>query len=140
MLLKIVVQMLVAVIFAYGIYVIFFERKERRLGRDRRGGMRGGRRAADLTALTHIGFIESSARIALSLDSLRGQVAPRGVAPGIDAALAVSNEDIARLAGLSNYRTREALKLLERRGVVRLERVGLTILDPQALAALGRTS
>ncbi len=133
MLLKIMVQILVAVVLLAGIYVLFFEQRERRSGGDRRSGMRGGRRAADLSALKNTGFIETSARIAQSLDMLRGQAAPQGIAPGIDAALAVSQEDIARLAGISNYRTREALKLLERQGVVRLERIGLTILDPQAL-------
>jgi len=124
MILKIVVQLLVAVILFAGLYAMYFQRRDRRP-------------VPETAPSENAGFIESSARIALSLDSLRGQVAPRGVAPGIDAALAVSPEDIARLAGLSNYRTREALNLLERRGVLRLERVGLTILDPQALRRAG---
>jgi hypothetical protein len=122
MLLKIVVQLLVALILAAGLYAMYFQRRERRP-------------MPATFPLENAGFIESSVRVALSLDVLRGHVAPRGLAPGIDAALAVSQEDIARLAGLSNYRTREALKLLEQRGVLRLERIGLTILDPQALTS-----
>lgn len=120
MLLKIVVQLSAALILAAGFYAIFLQRRERRP-------------APEAVPVENAGFLDSSARIALSLDALRAQAAPHGLAPGIDAAIAVSQEDIARLAGLSNYRTREALRLLERQGVVRLERVGLTILDPQAL-------
>lgn len=124
MFLKIVVQLLVAVILAAGLYAMYFQRRERRP-------------LAASTTLENAGFIDSSARVALSLDSLCAQAAPHGLAPGIDPALAVSQEDIARLAGLSRYRTREALQLLERRGVLRLEHVGLTILDPQALQSIG---
>jgi hypothetical protein len=123
MLITVLVQILVAAIIAYGIYVLFFERRPQP--------------PPEIPVGDGPVFLESGARVAHSLDSLRGQVAPRGVAPGIDAALAVSQEEIARLAGLSRYRTREALRLLERRGVVRLEHVGLTILDPQALADFG---
>jgi hypothetical protein len=122
MLLKIVVQLLTAVILAAGLYAVFLQRRERRT-------------SSDTIPLESAAFVDSSARIALSLDALRGQAAPQGLAPGIDAALALSPEDIARLAGLSNYRTREALRLLERQGVLRLEHVGLTILDPAALHA-----
>ena len=124
MVLKIVVQFLITVIFFAGLYSMYFQRRERRP-------------VPEAVPLEDAGFMESSARIALSLDSLREQAAPRGLAPGIYPALAVSQEDIARLAGLSNYRTREALRLLERRGILRLERVGLTILDPQALLRAG---
>ena len=53
--------------------------------------------------------------------------------PGIQTALVISQEEIAELAGLSRQRTNEALKFLGGKGLLRTERVGITILDLKGL-------
>ena len=45
----------------------------------------------------------------------------------------ISQEEIAELAGLSRQRTNEALKFLGEKGLLRTERVGITILDLKGL-------
>jgi CRP/FNR family cyclic AMP-dependent transcriptional regulator len=70
-------------------------------------------------------LMEPEARVALSLASLFNPV----LSPGTDPALTISQDEIAELAGLSRQRTNEALKILEERGLLRIERVGITILD-----------
>ncbi|HEY3077482.1 MAG TPA: Crp/Fnr family transcriptional regulator [Burkholderiales bacterium] len=74
-------------------------------------------------------LLEPNARVALSLGSLYNPL----LSPGIDSALVISQEEIAELAGLSRQRTNEALKFLEQKGLVRVHRVGLTILDLEGL-------
>jgi CRP/FNR family cyclic AMP-dependent transcriptional regulator len=74
-------------------------------------------------------LLEPNARVALSLGSLYNRL----LSPGIESALVISQEEIAELAGLSRQRTNEALKLLEQKGLVRVQRVGLTILDLEGL-------
>jgi len=74
-------------------------------------------------------LLEPNARVALSLASLFNPL----LSPGTESALAISQDEIADLAGLSRQRTNEALRLLEARGLLRIERVGITILDLNAL-------
>jgi CRP/FNR family transcriptional regulator, cyclic AMP receptor protein len=70
-------------------------------------------------------LLEPDARVALSLASLFNPV----LSPGTERTLAITQDEIAELAGLSRQRTNEALKRLEQRGMLRVERVGITILD-----------
>jgi CRP-like cAMP-binding protein len=74
-------------------------------------------------------LLEPNARVALSLGSLYNRL----LSPGIESALVISQDEIAELAGLSRQRTNEALKFLEAKGLVRVQRVGLTILDLEGL-------
>jgi len=74
-------------------------------------------------------LLEPNARVALSLAALYNPL----LSPGIESALVISQEEIAELAGLSRQRTNEALKHLEENGLLRVQRVGLTILDLEGL-------
>lgn len=74
-------------------------------------------------------LLDPNARVALSLASLFNSQ----LSPGIESALVISQEEIAELAGLSRQRTNEALKLLSDMGLLRTERVGITILDLKGL-------
>jgi CRP/FNR family transcriptional regulator, cyclic AMP receptor protein len=74
-------------------------------------------------------LLDPNARVALSLASL---FSPQ-LSPGIQQALVISQEEIAELAGLSRQRTNEALKFLGEKGLLRTERVGITILDLKGL-------
>jgi CRP/FNR family transcriptional regulator, cyclic AMP receptor protein len=67
-------------------------------------------------------LLEPNARVALSLAS-----------PGTERTLQISQDEVAELSGLSRQRTNEALKHLERLGWLRIERVGITILDLEQL-------
>ena len=70
-------------------------------------------------------LLEPDARVALSLASLFNPI----LSPGTERTLVITQDEIAELAGLSRQRTNEALKRLEERGMLRVERVGITILD-----------
>jgi CRP-like cAMP-binding protein len=74
-------------------------------------------------------LLEPTASVALSLGALYNQL----LSPGIESALIISQDEIAELAGLSRQRTNEALQRLEEKGLVRIQRVGLTILDLEGL-------
>ena len=74
-------------------------------------------------------LLEPDARVALSLASLFNPI----LSPGTERTLAITQDEIAELAGLSRQRTNEALKRLEEREMLRVERVGITILDLEKL-------
>jgi CRP/FNR family transcriptional regulator, cyclic AMP receptor protein len=74
-------------------------------------------------------LMEPNARVALTLASLFNPL----LSPGIESALVISQDEIAELSGLSRQRTNEALKFLGERGLLRTERVGITILDLKGL-------
>ena len=74
-------------------------------------------------------LMDPNARVALALASLFNPL----LSPGIECALVISQEEIAELAGLSRQRTNEALKFLGEKGLLRTERVGITVLDLKGL-------
>ena len=74
-------------------------------------------------------LMDPNARVALALASLFNPL----LSPGIESALVISQEEIAELAGLSRQRTNEALKFLGEKGLLRTERVGITVLDLKGL-------
>jgi CRP/FNR family cyclic AMP-dependent transcriptional regulator len=74
-------------------------------------------------------LLEPDARVALSLASLFNPI----LSPGTERTLVISQDEVAELAGLSRQRTNESLKVLEQRGMLRIERVGITILDLEQL-------
>ena len=53
--------------------------------------------------------------------------------PGIGSVLRISQEEIGHLVGLSRPRVNQALKLLQEKELLRIERVGITILDLERL-------
>jgi len=53
--------------------------------------------------------------------------------PGIGSVLRISQEEIGHVVGLSRPRVNQALKLLQERELLRIERVGITILDLERL-------
>jgi len=74
-------------------------------------------------------LLEPNARVALSLASLFNPI----LSPGTERTLQISQDEVGELSGLSRQRTNEALKHLERLGMLRIERVGITILDLEKL-------
>ncbi len=55
--------------------------------------------------------------------------------PGVGQVLRITQQELAYLVGLSRQRVNEALRTLERMGVIRVEYGGLRVLDLQALRA-----
>ena len=73
------------------------------------------------------------ARLARSLAGLYNPV----LYPGLRATLPVSQEELGQLVGLSRQRVNQALKQLEREGLVRVEYGGVTVLDLARLRDYG---
>jgi CRP/FNR family cyclic AMP-dependent transcriptional regulator len=74
-------------------------------------------------------LLEPEARVALSIASLFNPV----LSPRTERTLAITQDEIAELSGLSRQRTNEALRFLEDQGMLRIERVGLTVVDLKRL-------
>ncbi|MBI4755868.1 MAG: Crp/Fnr family transcriptional regulator [Betaproteobacteria bacterium] len=73
------------------------------------------------------------ARVARSLAALFNPV----LYPGIGPHLQISQEEIGYLAGLSRQRANQALKLLEKSALLRIEYGGITVLDLAGLRSFG---
>jgi CRP-like cAMP-binding protein len=58
--------------------------------------------------------------------------------PGTDSYLQISQEEIGHLSGLSRQRVNHALHVLHRAGLLRVEHVGITIIDLHGLRAVVR--
>jgi CRP/FNR family transcriptional regulator, cyclic AMP receptor protein len=76
-------------------------------------------------------LLEPDARVARCL----AQLFNRQLYPGTDARLQLSQEEIGYLSGVSRQRVNQALQVLERANLVRLEYGAVTVLDVPALAA-----
>jgi len=74
-------------------------------------------------------LLGSDGRVAQCLASLFNPI----LYPGIGSVLRISQEEIGHLVGLSRPRVNQALKLLQERELLRIERVGITILDLERL-------
>lgn len=70
-------------------------------------------------------LLEPDARVARSLASLFNP----HLYPGTGSQLQISQEEIGYLAGLSRQRANQALKILEKAGLLRVEYGGITVLD-----------
>jgi CRP/FNR family transcriptional regulator, cyclic AMP receptor protein len=55
------------------------------------------------------------------------------LSPGTDRTLPISQEEIGHLSGLSRQRVNHALQVLEKRGLLRVEHVGITVMDLHGL-------
>lgn len=78
-------------------------------------------------------LLEPDARVARSLASLFNP----HLYPGHGPQLQISQEEIGYLAGLSRQRANQALKALEKAGLVRVEYGGITVLDLAGLRSFG---
>ncbi len=81
----------------------------------------------------HDRLLEPDARVARSLAAMFNP----HLYPGIGAQLQISQEEIGYLAGLSRQRANQALKTLERIGLLHIEYGGITILDLTGLRGFG---
>lgn len=81
----------------------------------------------------HDRLLEPDARVARSLAAMFNP----HLYPGIGAQLQISQEEIGYLAGLSRQRANQALKALEKTGLLRIEYGGITILDLTGLRGFG---
>jgi CRP-like cAMP-binding protein len=78
-------------------------------------------------------LLEPDARVARSLSVLFNPV----LYPGIGRQLQISQEEIGFLCGVSRQRVNQALQVLEKAGVLRVEYGGVTVLDLQGLQGFG---
>ena len=74
-------------------------------------------------------LLEPDARVARSLAAMFNP----HLYPGIGPQLQISQEEIGYLAGLSRQRANQALKVLEKAGLLRIEYGGITVLDLDGL-------
>jgi CRP/FNR family transcriptional regulator, cyclic AMP receptor protein len=86
-----------------------------------------------ISMLEHERLLETDARVARCLASLFNPILYPGVGPRI----AISQEEIGFLSGVSRQRVNQALQVLEREGLVAVEYGGLTILDLERLRTFG---
>lgn len=86
-----------------------------------------------IAMVEHDRLLGPDARVASCLASLFNPV----LYPGIGPTLQISQEEVGYLAGLSRQRVNQALKLLEKHELVRIEYGGITIRDIDALRAFG---
>lgn len=78
-------------------------------------------------------LLDPDARVARSLASLFNPY----LYPRVDPQLQISQEEIGYLAGLSRQRANQALKTLEKAGLLRVEYGGITVLDLDGLRGFG---
>ena len=83
-----------------------------------------------IAMVEHDRLLDPDARVARSLAAMFNP----HLYPGLDRQLQISQEEIGYLAGLSRQRANQALKTLEKAGLLRVEYGGITVLD---LAGLG---
>ena len=78
-------------------------------------------------------LLEPDARVARSLGALFNPV----LYPGIGRQIQISQEEIGFLAGVSRQRVNQALQVLEKAGVLRVEYGGVTVIDLAGLQGFG---
>lgn len=86
-----------------------------------------------ISMLEHERLLETDARVARCLASLFNPI----LYPGVGQRIAISQEEIGFLSGVSRQRVNQALQVLEREGLVAVEYGGLTILDLERLRTFG---
>jgi CRP-like cAMP-binding protein len=78
-------------------------------------------------------LLEPDARVARSLGALFNPV----LYPGIGRQIQISQEEIGFLAGVSRQRVNQALQVLEKAGVLRIDYGGVTVVDLPGLQGFG---
>lgn len=91
------------------------------------------RLALFISTLEHERLLGTDARIARCLASLFNPI----LYPGIGQRIAISQEEIGFLSGVSRQRVNQALQVLEKDGLLSVEYGGLTILDLERLRSYG---
>ncbi|MBX3646880.1 MAG: Crp/Fnr family transcriptional regulator [Rhodocyclaceae bacterium] len=86
-----------------------------------------------IAMVEHDRLLEPDARVARSLAAMFNPY----LYPGIGPQLQISQEEIGYLAGLSRQRANQALKTLEKAGLLRIEYGGITVLDLDGLRNFG---
>ena len=86
-----------------------------------------------ISMLEHERLLETDARVARCLASLFNPI----LYPGGGQRIAISQEEIGFLSGVSRQRVNQALQVLEKEGLVAVEYGGLTILDLEGLRTFG---
>lgn len=86
-----------------------------------------------ISMLEHERLLETDARVARCLASLFNPI----LYPGVGQRIAISQEEIGFLSGVSRQRVNQALQVLEREGLLAVEYGGLTILDLPRLRTYG---
>jgi CRP-like cAMP-binding protein len=84
-----------------------------------------------IAMVEHDRLLGPEARLARSLAGLFNPV----LYPNVGASLPVSQEELGQLVGLSRQRVNQALKVLERVGLLRIDYGGVTVLDLERLRA-----
>jgi CRP/FNR family transcriptional regulator, cyclic AMP receptor protein len=87
------------------------------------------RLAQFIAMLEHERLLGTDARVARCIAGLFNPI----LYPGLGAHVAVSQEEIGFLSGVSRQRVNKALRLLDSRGLLRVEYGGLRILDLEGL-------
>ena len=91
------------------------------------------RLALFISMLEHERLLDTDARVARCLASLFNPI----LYPGVGQRIAISQEEIGFLSGVSRQRVNQALQVLEKEGLVAVEYGGLTILDLERLRTFG---
>jgi len=91
------------------------------------------RLALFISMLEHERLLETDARVARCLASLFNPI----LYPGVGQRIAISQEEIGFLSGVSRQRVNQALQVLEKEGLVAVEYGGLTILNLEGLRTFG---
>ena len=78
-------------------------------------------------------MLDPDARVARCLASLFNPY----LFPGVGPQLQISQEEIGNLSGVSRQRANQALRVLEKVGLLRVEYGGITVLDPEGLGRFG---
>jgi CRP-like cAMP-binding protein len=86
-----------------------------------------------ISMLEHERLLETDARVARCLASLFNPI----LYPGVGQRIAISQEEIGFLSGVSRQRVNQALQVLEKEGLLAVEYGGLTILDVPRLRTYG---
>lgn len=82
-----------------------------------------------IAAIEHERMLDTDARVARAIASLFNPI----LGPGAQMQLQISQEEIGFLSGASRQRANQALQLLEKEGLLRLEYGGVTVVDLDGL-------
>jgi CRP/FNR family transcriptional regulator, cyclic AMP receptor protein len=86
-----------------------------------------------ISMLEHERLLEPDARVARCLAGLFNPI----LYPGVGRRLAISQEELGYLSGVSRQRANQALQVLEKAGLVRIEYGGITVQDLNGLRTFG---
>jgi CRP/FNR family cyclic AMP-dependent transcriptional regulator len=86
-----------------------------------------------IALVEHDRMLDPDARVARCLAALFNPY----LYPGVGRQLQISQEEIGLLSGVSRQRANQALQVLEKQGLLRVEYGGIAVLDPEGLGCFG---